>query len=167
MFDNLKTLQYPYDGGVDLAALVLANLPIRLNIDRTFIIEKKYVGDGETAENLAWRLWKRADYHWVLLYINAIRDPYTEWPMRNELIHSYANTKYGFETMNVVHHFIVLNTGEWVEADLQPPYPANLTPITYLEHERNLNNARREIVAITPKYINNFVDAYNELIAGK
>lgn len=167
MFDNLKSMVYPYDGGVELAALVLANLPVRLNIDRTFIIEKKFVGDGETAESLAWRLWKRPDYHWVLLYVNAIRDPYTEWPMRDGNIQAYANKKYGFETMNIIHHFVDVNTAEIVEANLVPPYPANLSPVSYLEHERNLNNARRNIVAITPKYISVFVDAYNELIAGK
>ncbi len=167
MFNNLQTLKYPYDGGVELAGLILANMPVRLNIDRSYILDRKYISDGETAEGLAWKLWRRPDFHWVLLYINAIVDPYTGWPMRDGNVHSYANAKYGFETMDKIRHFVDLTNDKIIFADYTPPYPANLHPVSYLEHERNLNNAKRAIVAITPKYIHDFVDTYNELILGK
>ena len=168
MFAKLPTVKYPYDKGIELAGIVLANLPSRLAIDTSYIMERKFVSDGETAEAVAFRVYKRPDLHWVLLYINAIRDPYTEWPMREGILKTYADLKYGIDSQSQIHHLVDTRTQEELDPeDYSIPYPFHITPVSYLMHEQNLNNARREIVAIAPKYIHDFVDLYNELIQGK
>ncbi len=55
MFEKLPSLRYPYEGGIEMAGIVLANLPSRLNIDRSYIIERKFIADAESPEGIAHR----------------------------------------------------------------------------------------------------------------
>ena len=168
MFEKLPSLRYPYEGGIEMAGIVLANLPSRLNIDRSYIIERKFIADAESPEGIAHRLYKRADLHWVTMYINSICDPYTEWPIPEAFLRTYADLKYGVNSIETIHHLLDTQTGEELDPGFaSPPYPHHITPVSYFMHEQNLNNAKREVIAISPRYIHQFVDFYNELIAGK
>lgn len=173
MFEKTGTIVYPYNGGVELAAIVLANLPNRLNIDQSYVVETKIIGDGETPEALAHRYYKRADFHWVLMYINGIRDPYTEWPIREGFLREFADLKYGVDSLSTIRHLVDIESGEEIHDNamleimaVSPPYPANIHPVSYFEYEQTLNNARREIIAIAPRYIHEFVSLYEDLIKG-
>lgn len=173
MFEKIGVLQYPYNGGVELAAIVLSVLPQRLNIDKSYVIEKKVIGDGETPEVLAWRWYKRPDLHWVLMYINSVRDPLTEWPIAEANLKVYADEKWGVDSASTIHHFTDLLTGDELQ-DFQAaeivaagtPYPANLHPVSVFEYEQAENNKRREILAIAPRYIHEFVSLYEDMIRG-
>jgi hypothetical protein len=173
MFRKMGVMTYPYDGGVELAAIVLANLPSRLNIDKSYLIESKIVRDGETPEALAHLYYKRADLHWTLLYINSIRDPYTEWPMREGFIRTYADAKYNLNSMTTIRHLLDTRDGRVIEdAEMDaivssPPYPLFIHPVSYFEHEQTENNKRREIIAVSAKYILDFCDLYEDLLRGK
>lgn len=171
MFNNLKTLQYPYDRGVELAGIALANLPLRLNIDKSYIIEDHVVSDGEGPESLAYRLYKDANLHWVILYINSIRNPYEEWPMRHDFVKDWADTKFGFDTAVVVKHLVDTRTekqmyGPEARAILEAgaPYPQWVRPVSWYDWCVEKNNARRNIIAISPRHVRDFVDMYEELI---
>lgn len=174
MFEKLPTLNYPYTGGVELAALALANLPGRVDIDKSYLIERKIVIDGETPEALSHKLYRRADLHWTLMYLNNVRDPHTEWPMRNGFIREFADLKYGLNSMETIHHFRDLRdeseihdyaAAQYITAG--PPYPEWLHPVSYYEMEVDANNERRKIVAITSKHILDFVELYENLIKGR
>ena len=174
MFKKMGVLTYPYDGGVELAAIALANLPSRLNIDKSYLIESKIVRDGESPEALAHLYYKRADLHWTLLYINSIRDPYTEWPMREGFIRTYADAKYNLDSMATIHYLIDTRDGRVIDGSemagivaASPPYPLHIHPVSYFEHEQTANNKRREIIAVSSRYIHDFCDLYEDLLRGK
>lgn len=174
MFEKLPVLPYPYTGGVELAALALANLPGRVDIDKSYLIEKKIILDGETPEALAYKLYRRPDLHWTLMYLNNVRDPHTEWPMRDGFVREFADLKYGFNTMERIHHFrdVRDNTEIYDYAAQQyitagPPYPEWLHPVSYYEMEVDANNERRKIVAITARHILDFCELYENLIRGR
>lgn len=174
MFEKLPSLAYPYSGGVELAGLALANLPGRIDIDKSYLLERKIIMDGETPESLAYKLYKRADLHWTLLYINNIRDPHTEWPMRDGFVRRFADLKHGLNSLETIHHFVDLRDGSEIH-DLAaqelvtagPPYPEHLQPVTYYEMEVAANNERRKIIAITAKHIHDFCELYENLIRGR
>ena len=174
MFEKLPVLPYPYTGGVELAGLPLANLPGRVDIDKSYLIERKIVLDGETPESLAHKLYRRADLHWTLLYLNNVRDPHTEWPIRAAFLREFADLKHGLNSMETIHHFVDIRDGREIydmEAEVfitaGPPYPEWLHPVSYYEMEVDANNERRKIVAITSRYILDFVELYENLIRGK
>lgn len=173
MFEKIGTINYPYNGGVELAAIILSVLPQRLNIDRSYVIERKVVGDGETPEMLAWRWYKRPDLHWVLMYINAVRDPLTEWPMAEAVLKEYADLKWGKDSYSTIHHLVDTRDGselhDFDAAEIiaaAPPYPQHIHPVSIFEYEQTLNNKRREIMAIAPRYIHEFVSLYEDTIRG-
>ena len=174
MFAKLSTLKYPYTGGVELAGLALANLPGRLDIDKSYLIERKIVLDGETPESLAYKLYRRADLHWTLLYLNNIRDPHTEWPIREGFLREFADLKYSLNSMETIHHFRDLRDNTEIHdyeakalIEAGPPYPEHLHPVSYYEMEVDANNERRKIIAITSKHIHDFAELYENLIRGR
>lgn len=174
MFRQLPTIVYPYDGGVELAATIMAALPLRLNVDRTFMIERRLVGDGETPESLAYKLYKNVDFHWTLLVINKIRDPYTEWPMESDVIKSYSDLKHRCDSTSTIKTFIDLRDGSEVDdltkADLVAagiPYPVHMQPVSFFEYENQRNDERRNIIAITPAHIHTFVDMYEDAVKAR
>ena len=45
--------------------------------------------------------------------------------------------------------------------------PFYIIPKTNLEYERGINEARREIIVVNPRYVAQFVEIYNRAIEGK
>lgn len=75
------------------------------NILSRFIIEKNIreniafydfytIRDGDTPENLAYKLYKSSERHWIILAVNDIFDVETQWPLVGDQLSRYINQKY-------------------------------------------------------------------------
>lgn len=62
------------------------------------------VQDGETPENLAFKLYGDAALHWLILHYNEIVDPRFEWPLSYFNLQRYTEGKY--TNINGIHHFV-------------------------------------------------------------
>ena len=52
------------------------------------------VSDGETPESIAYNLYGRADYHWIILKANKIVNVIEEWPLEYRSLMNYIDKKY-------------------------------------------------------------------------
>lgn len=176
MFKYFPTINYAEDGfSSDLVNILTAALPRRLNVDRTYVFQNYRIAAGQTPESLAFELYKEPNYHWTILIINDIVNPYLDWPMDDEELEEYCTIKY--TDINAIHHFEYLDTGKIVD-DLNDaiyrqmiianqPLPLNISPITNFVYETNQNESKREIIIVNPQYISQFVDSFNKTLQGK
>ena len=54
------------------------------------------VNDGETPEMISYKVYENSQYHWVILHINNIINPRTEWPLENRFIIPLIYDTYDF-----------------------------------------------------------------------
>lgn len=167
-----KFLTLPY-GGSEVQNILTAVLPSRLNIDKSFVYQSHTVADGESAESLSEKLYGTSHHYWTIFVINAVINPYTDWPLASDVIEEFVDKKYGDKY--AIHHFWdnqknrIVDDFDDAEFRLVPvsTLPFYIIPVSNLEYETDLNNRRREIVVVNPRYIDRFVEAYNDAIQGK
>lgn len=176
MFKYFPTINYNEDGfSSDLVNILTAALPRRLNVDRTYVFQTYRLTAGQTPESLASELYKEPNYHWTILIINDIVNPYLDWPMNDEELEEYCTIKY--TDIEGIHHFNYLDTGKIVDDFHDAIFrqtiidgqtlPFNVTPVTNFAYENILNDSKREILVVNPQYISQFVDSFNKAIQGK
>lgn len=119
------------------------------------------VKDQERIEHVAYDFYRNAEFHWVIILLNGITNPREDWPMASHELLLMAEAKYG-DDINSLHHKELLN-GVIVE-DTDDLSTDDYTLVTNLEYEIALNEAKRNIVLLDPKYLTEFVMNFeNEL----
>lgn len=123
------------------------------------------VPDGFTVEQVSDKYYKRPDYHWVILVINDIVDVRKEWPLSNSDLVAYAKKKYGENQIYETHHYRLVSNPDLIvdlnEADL---VNGVIEEVTNIQYEEELNNGKREIRILEPKFLTEFVSNYVALI---
>lgn len=176
MFKKFPVVSYSLDGySKDAMNIVTAAALKRINIDRSYVYQTYDVPAGTSPEALANELYRDPTLCWVFFLVNGMVNPLLDWPMSDEVLEEYVASVYG--SVNTILYFTSLEDGyrldDVAEAevrafiDLGNPMPANVHPVTALEHESGLNRVRGKITIIAPRYINQFVDLFNKTIEGK
>ncbi len=117
------------------------------------------VGEGETPEMLADRVYDDASLYWVIMMFNDIHDIASDWPLTQVSLDRYVSRLY--DNVNDIHHYKSAATGAWVDSD-HPDY--DRVPVTNYEYEIEVNENKRRIRVPTPSYVGNIVSQHNELI---
>jgi hypothetical protein len=60
-----------------------------------FVYYNYTVKDGETPDILAFKYYGSSKYYWVIMLMNAIRDPQWEWVLSQRQFEKYIEKKYG------------------------------------------------------------------------
>jgi hypothetical protein len=194
-FKHLPTLPYDAfdDSGqkkvvTDIFKRVRATLQART--DKT-IYYKYTVKDQETPEILAYKYYDSVQLHWLILFMNQIRDPQWDWPLNMRVFEKYIITKYEsseiakqttshYETRElkaIVNGYeynindVVLEPGHIVESDYFYSYkgktwsvPETIKEVNMYDHELALNEAKRNIVLLRRNLAYEFVDEFDRLI---
>lgn len=66
------------------------------------------IKEGETAEIIADKLYGDSTRHWIVLLFNKILNPFYEFPLSDEVLDSYIQSKYGYtadQADTVLHHY--------------------------------------------------------------
>ena len=169
-FKKFGTIKY---NGEDVANILTAVLPSRLNIDKAFVYQNYSIADGETPESLAGKLYKDPQLYWTILVVNNIVNPYTDWPIEESVFEEFVRKKY--TDIVGVHHFYDNRIDRICDDVADAEYrsmpasalPYYIIPKTNLEYEREINMARREIIVVNPRYVSQFVEIYHRAIEGK
>lgn len=66
--------------------------------DNTVVYYSYVVQDGETPEVLAYQIYGDVEKHWIILFMNEIVDPQSQWPMDQRTLMSYIEEKYKDES---------------------------------------------------------------------
>ena len=168
-FSYFPTIPYDAngDGTITLVTNILKRVRVRAKVQKNIALLVKYpIQDGETPEMVADKHFGNPQYHWILMLLNGITDPYHDWPKSQRQMQLYLNDKYG-SAVNDVHHYEIYQTsGDTtipIEVD-NTSYPS-ATPITNWTHEQNLNDAKREIELLSTNYTSFFVEEFSQLIS--
>lgn len=133
-------------------------------VHETFL-EEYTIKSGERPEDIAYYLYGNAKYHWIILLINNIVDPYHDWYFTDEQIQALVDAKYGTGNSNATHHW-AFYTSPLICTDYDAALVASgdLFEVTHLEHERFENDNRQTIKVLQPRYLNDFVNEFKTLI---
>ena len=148
--------------------------------------EKYSVEGDERPDQVAYNFYRDSGLDWIVLTTNNIVHVRDEWPMSNRDFLTYLNEKYTSEELSNVHHYetreirdesntLIQPAGIRVKSDYSVTYVENDTVktkssikmLTFLEHETNLNDAKRNINILKPDYVEIFLRDIKEIMRYK
>ena len=152
----------------------------------------KYEIDGDDRpDNVALKVYGRSDLDWVVLTSNNIINIQDEWPMPQLEFDAYLLNKYGtYDNLNSSHHYettelknsddvIIVQKGlqvpstysityyfdSGIDSGMVTSYP--VVEITNYQYEEKLNDDKRNIFLLKPRYLNVIIDDFEELMTYK
>ena len=147
------------DSSVQRITDILKRVRKKLEIINLAFFEEYFVQDGDTPESLAHQVYNDSQLHWVILYTNYMTNPYYDWPLTYFDLKKFVDKKYGVANINAIHHY---EDADKYQVDSTAPI-ADI--ITNFKHEETVNDAKRIIRIIQPRYIDLVVDEFKRLMA--
>jgi hypothetical protein len=98
--------------------------------------------------------------------VNDIVDPRKEWPMGNSDLLAYCKKKYGETGIYETHHYRTADADKIiVDYDAADLANGDIEEVTNIQYEEELNDSKREVKMLDPKYLAEFVSIYSSLIS--
>ena len=173
-FEHLPLIMYDIKGNDNykLVPDIFRRVKARNKIKDNLVLLDQYdVSDGERPEHGAYKVYGAADLFWVVCMINKIENPYYDWPLSNLQFENYMKDKY--DEVDAVHHWEkIQSSGPQIGAgpeDYSHMIECNSTDagagaVTNAEYERRIQDKKRQIRVLDPKYIDLFVREFKSLI---
>ena len=143
------------------------------------------VGD-ERPDQVAYQFYNDSGLDWVILATNNIIHVRDEWPMGNQDFLTYLNGKYTESELANIHHYetkiirdssgtLIQPEGKRVPAGYTINFLDNgtlrsessLTSFSFLEHETDLNDAKRNINILRPEFLGLFLENFADIMEYK
>lgn len=155
-FEKVPEITYKGKKIKDITRRIVVRDKIKENIE---LYEPYIVKDGETPETIAFDFYGNSNYHWIIILMNNIIDPFYDWILSEQEVLSLTEKNY--DDIRAVHHYED-NDGRIVHSS-----DPEATPITNIEYERALNEQKREIKIIKPIYLDEIEKEYLRLLNGE
>ena len=179
---NIEYLSVLSDRDSSLDYIKVKNLfrrvKVRDDLKKYFtIFDRVTVKDGARPDQIADIVYGNAELDWVVLITAGIINVNNEWPLSSYELYNYSLEKYG-ALLNATKHYetievrdqknrLILPKGKIVDSDFSIPDPSNpLTDLTgnairigisYYEYETRLNERKRQIDLLKPRYLDQFL----------
>ena len=164
------------DGNYKLLPDILRRVKLRQGI-RTgqFLFDNYDVKDGENPEDIAFKLYGDAEYHWVVLMTNNVTDRYYQWPLTQPQFQEFLADKYGSGSEDAVHHYEITQSSGPTSGSGPSDYShlvecnsdeENPSIITNRQYEQRLQDKYRSIRLLDQQYLTTFVEEFENLIKG-
>ena len=168
-FKEFPKRLYPYTINDELKQTAVTDIFRRVIINKFFnnaaLMKKFYVTDGDTPEIVADKIYGNVLYHWVVLLSNNIVDVNKEWPLSQEDLVLYCNDKYGANNRTSTHHYVLAaDTSIIVDWDATKVANGTYKEVTNYDYEEELNEQKRQIVLLDPKFLNSMVRQFRKEI---
>ena len=144
----------------------------------------KYSVQGdERPDQVAYQFYNDSGLDWVILATNNIVHVRDEWPMGNQDFLTYLNAKYTEAQLANIHHYetkiirdssgtLIQPEGKTVPAGYTVNFLDNgvlrsessLTSFSFLEHETNLNDAKRDINILKVEFLGLFLENFADIM---
>ena len=154
--------------------------------DEVVAFTKYSVQGDERPDQVAYNFYRDAGLDWVVLTTNNIVHVRDEWPMGERDFLTYVNAKNTSEELSNIHHYetklirdsrgrLIQPEGLTVPAGHSVSFLDNgvlrtesqLTSFNFLEHEINLNDAKRNINILKSEYLSLFLEDFAEIMEYK
>jgi hypothetical protein len=190
-FSNIPNIKYPYFGVTQssstdeiLTKNIFRRAKLRDDFIRYYTFFQKYqiLGD-ERPDTVAYKIYERPDYDWIVLLVNNIVNIKREWPMTQLDLNNYLNAKYTPEELVKVKYYettevrdsygrLILPAGLRVKEDYQIEYFDDLVrkssplpnAVTYYEYESLLNDQKRNIYILKPSIVSSFIEEFKDVV---
>tara|TARA_A100001201_G_scaffold59918_1_gene57365 strand:- start:20 stop:679 length:660 start_codon:yes stop_codon:yes gene_type:complete len=136
--------------------------------------EKYQIVNNDRPDNVAFEIYNDSTLDWVVLAANNILNIQTEWPMTQFDFDNFLLDKYGsYEKLNDIHHYetyevrnpnndiIMVQAGLHVSSNYTTEYfdgagivkVSPITPVTNYEYEAKIQDDKRNIFILRPRYL--------------
>jgi len=138
----------------------------------SFMFDNYNVKDGEKPEDIAYKWFGDAKYHWVILMTNNITDRYYQWPLTQPQFQEHLEDKYGLANIDAVHHYEkTQDSGVTSSRDHSHLVECNSDDgdpsiISNRQYEQRKQDEYREIRLLDTRYLSTFVEEFENLIKG-
>ena len=177
---NDRTSAYYYQ----IVKNIFKRAVIRTDIFNEVTAFTKYSVQGdERPDQVAYNFYNDSALDWVILTTNNIVHLRDEWPMGSSDFSTYLNAKYTSEQLSNIHHYetkiIRDSKGRLIQPEgLKVPAghsisfldngvlrtESSLTSYSFLQHETDLNDAKRNINILRSEYLNLFLEDFANIM---
>jgi len=155
-----------------------------------FFTKYKIQGD-DRPDNIAFKVYGDSTLDWLVLICNNVVNIQTEWPMTQQAFDTFLLGKYGdYETLySGIHHYetpeiknsqrvTIVPAGLQVQPDYSisfydyfidsvETYNNIAIPVTNYEYEEKIENDKRNIFTLKPRYLNVVIDDMQDIMTYK
>ena len=177
-FDRFPLMVYDVAGNKNYKLLpdILRRVKLRSGLrSGSFLFDNYDVIDGEKPEDVAFKWFGDAEYHWVILMTNNITDRYYQWPLTQPQFQEHLTDKYGAGNEDATHHFEkTTDSGKTSSSgpnDFSHKVECNSDDgdpdiITNRQYEQRKQDEYRSIRLLEPQFLDTFVEEFENLIRG-
>ena len=181
-FNEIPLIYYDSVGQGDYKEVtnLLRRVALRTKVRTNVLFFDTYdLKEGETPEIIAHKLYGDPELHWVILLINNITDRYHQWPKNTSQFLAFINDKYvnadGTSNVDGVHHYEIAQSSGDTTTKIEvyensalytgdSDFYASASIVTNFEYEESVQDKARKIRLIDPRYIEQFVTEYENLM---
>ena len=160
------------NGNTNNVTDIFRRVKIRSKIaDNVSLLDKYDVSEGEKPEDVAYKIYGDADYFWVVTLVNNIVNRYYDWPLPEFVFQQYLKDKYS--NPDAIHHYeITQQSGKQAgegpadyshKLEVNSDYPGAQS-VSNREYENRLQDQKRQINILLPKYLGVFEEEFRNLI---
>ena len=174
-FDNFPVIRYgSTDGTIKNVTNLLRRVAVRSKLKTNVSLFDTYdVKSGETPEIIADKLYQDPELHWIVMLVNNITDRYHQWPMKEQQFNTFLNEKY--DNPDGVHHYEISQESGDTSTKIEvyanealytgdTDFYNSATIVTNREFEEREQDKKRQIRLLDPRYVDEFVDEFEQLI---
>jgi len=177
-FSRFPMMTYDIKGDRDYKLLpdILRRVKLRSGLrSSAFLFDKYDVKDGEKPEDVAYKWFGDAEYHWIILMTNNITDRYYQWPLSQPQFAEHLTDKYGAGSEDAVHHYEKTTDSGRTSSNGPNDYShlvecneddENPAIITNRQYEQRKQDEYREINLLDRRYLRTFIAEFENLIKG-
>ena len=158
-------------------------------IEQTAVFTKYKIKGDDRPDNVAQELYGDPNLDWVILASNNILNVYDEWPMTQVNFENYLLDKYGtYADINAIRYYettevknkagaVITPAGLQVDSDFSVTYydaveegyntKYPVTSVTNYDYEQKLQDDKRNIFTLKPRYLNVVKDDLKEMMEYK
>jgi hypothetical protein len=172
-FSQFPLMAYDMAGNQQYKLLpnILKRVKLRSNLRAgSFLFDNYDVKDGERPEDVAYKWFGDAKYHWIILMTNNVTDRYYQWPLTQPQFQEHLADKYGAGNEDAVHHYEKTqdsgptssrDNSHLVECNSDDGDPAI---ISNRQYEQRKQDEYRQIRLLDTRYLNTFIEEFENLI---
>ena len=160
------------DKNYKLLPNILRRVKLRSGIrSGAFLFDSYDVKDGERPEDVAYKWFGDAKYHWIILMTNNVTDRYYQWPLTQPQFQEHLADKYGAGNEDAVHHYEkTQDSGPTSSRDSSHLVECNSDDgdpdiISNRDYEYRKQDEYRQIRILDKRYVDTFVEEFDNLIS--
>lgn len=164
-FKNMPNIVYKFNDKQILVKDIFRRIQLSTEAkDRRQLINY-IIEDGETPDAVAYNFYGSSEMHWLILLVNEIFSVKEEWPIHQQDLFRYTESKYGVGNASDVHHY-ALSEDTNIIVDYNASDLANgvIEEVTNYAYEESLNDDKRQIFLLRNEYVQQFTMQYKKLI---